>query len=82
MAVRIGILLLCALGTSYQFAAATTRQLQQSHGPAETYGNAAAATSADLPNDFAGRAALLVRSLSAHQDSRVHLRSLPGLPRQ
>ena len=63
MARLIGLLLLCALSAGCHYAQAKGRTLQQSNGPAEVYGNAASATSADLVNDPAGRASLLVISL-------------------
>jgi len=60
----VGLLLICALSAGLQSTtAAGTRKLQQSNGPANIYGNAASATTADLVNDPAGRAHLLV---SAH----------------
>ncbi len=60
MAPVVGLLLLCALSAGLQSTtAAGTRKLQQSNGPANTYGNAASATT-DLVNDPAGRAHLLV----------------------
>nr|QOL01228.1 putative extracellular protein TR9_036 [Trebouxia lynnae] len=55
------LLLICALSTGLLAAAASSRKLHQSNGPAKTYGNAASATSADLVNDPAGRAHLLAR---------------------
>ncbi len=61
MAPRATLLLLCALSAGLQLVASSgTRKLQQSNGPANTYGNAASATTADLINDPAGRAHLLV----------------------
>lgn len=62
MARHIGLLLLCALSAGCHYALAAGRTLQQSNGPAKVYGNAASATSADLGNDPAGRAHLLVIS--------------------
>lgn len=64
MAPVVAFLLICALSAGLQSTtAAGSRKLQQSNGPANTYGNAASATTADLVNDPAGRAHLLV---SAH----------------
>ena len=60
MSFRGSLLLICALSTGFCPASATGRKLHQSNGPAKTYGNAASATSADLVNDPAGRAHLLV----------------------
>lgn len=60
MSFQSGLLLLGVLAASYQTVAAAGRHLQQSHGPAATYGNAASATVADLANDPGGRAHLLV----------------------
>ena len=57
---RTGLLLICVLSAACGYATAATRRLHQSHGPADIYGNAASATSADLVNDPAGRAHLLV----------------------
>ena len=60
MVFRAGLLLVCALSTVFRTATATGRTLHQSNGPANTYGNAASATSADLVDDPVGRAHLLV----------------------
>lgn len=69
---RMSLLLFCALSAGLQsgsqFVASTsTRKLQQSNGPANIYGNAASATTADLVNDPAGRAHLLVSTASSRQ---------------
>ncbi|KAA6429021.1 MAG: hypothetical protein FRX49_01131, partial [Trebouxia sp. A1-2] len=62
MAPVVAFLLICALSAGLQSTtAAGSRKLQQSNGPANTYGNAASATTADLVNDPAGRAHLLAR---------------------
>ena len=67
---RTKLLLFCALGAGLQpqlVATRGTRKLQQSNGPANIYGNAASATTADLVNDPAGRAHLLVGIASLRQ---------------
>ena len=69
---RMSLLLFCALSAGLQsgfqvVASTSTRNLQQSNGPANVYGNAASATTADLVNDPAGRAHLLVSTASPRQ---------------
>ena len=79
MAPVVGLLLLCALSAGLQpTTAAGTRKLQQSNGPANTYGNAASATTSDLVNDPAGRAHLLV---SAHSSAAPRRRLGCSVPK-
>lgn len=78
MSSRLGLLLICALSARCDPVSSTySRRLQQSNGPANTYGNAASATTADLVNDPAGRAHLLVRTLNL--DTRPRLLLLNGI---
>ena len=77
---RSSLLLICALSTVFRTASATGRKLHQSNGPAKTYGDAASASSADLIDDPAGRAHLLVSfagSVSRNRDRLQRFRFRP-----